>query len=1511
MKKNYNIIRRMVAYVLLVSFLLQSCNSNISLKKESIRSDQNLMQRSPRSDANKEAYTYTIHSGAKLQIEQRGEDSQGTLTDNNVNFSQMRKNIPVTVEKGTYLQKLTKLPTALQQRRIQVGEGSVTIMASGLKGAGDTKEKKKDKGKEKAENQGNAPFSTEIENQTQEAFENLDEAIEAYLSQDKQDKAKKRSIKIQLKNIKDKLLKELKATSYDYFKYLYHVKNAAYLRAIGDTDNADGQEMLAKNLEGKYINYRSKHMKQDFMEAGNKEKVELEEELQLAMIDSGTTTQTTTSTGSLLKVNPKLVPYPKEVVREEIKNNLPVITYNYEKKLSVLNKIPMEETVKREAVLYLETIRGKVQEIESYQGEEDPEVHYSDMQGCVLLIDNTIEELYKLTEHYHDTLPNTLKRLIVASLATFKADLRERSIMTVKDKEELQFKTNRLCAEQSYIAREGLLENHLFNIRTLLTKPGNPSPCCYISYAWPSLENKETEYFVQPFLTTLYNHLTAAGVRMVMDIRDNKPGASIYEFMGRYRDGNPIILVGTESLLQKHYSPVLHAVKTELSIINRRHGEDQKVYGNSRIYPMLLSGNMHTSFPEVYDKNSTVKDAREQRYVLLIKNLLDWLYKNLLSKVQEGYNKLWQEVESKYPELYKPLEVNKVKKELSLGYHHKRLDQLKEESQYKAVQAQEQTKHSDAVGAKMVGVLMESQGLNPKGLYAAFGKQYQRPSITLDFIEREKLWDKMVTHFNFNNPDQQILTLSAQGLGGMGKTELARHYYLNPPNPYTLRAWFNAENKDQLYAEYVELGKSYGIDFSEKAPIQEQAMHIKRWLERQKDCLLVYDNALGSKELEGVLPEEGKHHILITSRNSVGWPAHQQLEVDVMEEGEAIDLICKITGCKKDTPGIKDLVNILQYMPLALAQAGAYMAEKKTSIRKYLDRYSKYKAELLGNENLSKSPKHAAVWVTFNMNFKALKKKCPSALTTLKQASWLAASVIPEILLESMIEGSKDEHLDLLWDDVKGYISRYSLMRIDAQEEKLSMHRLVQDILRSQQQKAESKNMLEQIAVSIKDVYPKNDKTRGDIALVKLLLSHMEILLFHLKPFFNERECADFNLKYYLGDTYYTLGNYIKAEEHFLTNLLVQQTIDEVNHSEVATSLSSIGNVYESLGKHQKALKYLKEALVMKKSIYGVNHPEIATLLNNIGTVYDSLGKHQKALKYLDKALIMKRNIYEGIHPSIAASLSSIGNVYYTLGEDQRTLKYLEEGLKMKEAIYRGNHPSIATSLHNIGNVYSRSREHQKALEYFKKALVMKQDIYPGDHSSVAISLGSIGNVYSRLGEHQKALKYLEEALVMERVIYPGNHLEVATSLGSIGNVYSRLGKHQKALKYLEEGLKMKEAIYEGNHPSIATSLNNIGAVYYSLGKHQEALKYLEEGLVKSQAIYEGNHPSVASSFHNIGNVYYSLREDQKALKHLEKALVMCKAIYPENHPSVASLLGIIKKVYDRLEEHQKGEQKI
>ena len=114
---------------------------------------------------------------------------------------------------------------------------------------------------------------------------------------------------------------------------------------------------------------------------------------------------------------------------------------------------------------------------------------------------------------------------------------------------------------------------------------------------------------------------------------------------------------------------------------------------------------------------------------------------------------------------------------------------------------------------------------------------------------------------------------------------------------------------------------------------------------------MVFDNAdtLTPEELELYFPPGLGGNILITSRNSAMQrltAPENSLEVRKMEENDAVTLLFK-AGCldlsREDlrTEALR-IVRELFCIPLAIDQAGAFIASGATNIRDYLTKYSQH-----------------------------------------------------------------------------------------------------------------------------------------------------------------------------------------------------------------------------------------------------------------------------------------------------------------------------------------------------------------------------------------------------------------------------------------------------------------------------------------------------------------------------------------------------------------------------------------
>ena len=195
-------------------------------------------------------------------------------------------------------------------------------------------------------------------------------------------------------------------------------------------------------------------------------------------------------------------------------------------------------------------------------------------------------------------------------------------------------------------------------------------------------------------------------------------------------------------------------------------------------------------------------------------------------------------------------------------------------------------------------------------------------------------------------------------------------------------------------------------------------------------------------------------------------------------------------------------------------------------------------------------------------------------------------------------------------------------------------------------------------------------------------------------------------------------------------------------------------NAYFHHGDYAEALEWYEKALVICEKILGMEHPSTATIYNNVASVYDNQGEYAKALEWYEKALVICEKILGMEHPDTATTYNNIASVYDNQGEYNKALEWHEKALVIREKILGMEHPDTATTYNNIAGVYDNQGEYDKALEWYEKALVIREKILGVEHPSTAATYNNIASVYDNQGEYAKALEWYEKALViLEKVL--------------------------------------------------------------------------------------------------------------------------------------------------------------
>ncbi|GHA57237.1 cytochrome c [Streptomyces tauricus] len=302
-----------------------------------------------------------------------------------------------------------------------------------------------------------------------------------------------------------------------------------------------------------------------------------------------------------------------------------------------------------------------------------------------------------------------------------------------------------------------------------------------------------------------------------------------------------------------------------------------------------------------------------------------------------------------------------------------------------------------------------------------------------------------------------VLPHTLQGMGGVGKSQLALEYVYRHQLDYKVICWIPAERESLILAALAGLAARLRITPSgPEGGLPAANTAVPAVLEALRtgvpydNWLLVFDNAENVEAVRSYFPANGPGKIIVTSRNRDWERVATPLPVNVFEREESIQLL------QKRSPDLSErdadrLAEALGDLPLAVEQAGAWRAVTGMLVDDYLALLRERSPEIL---HLDPAPDYpVSVAAAWDISLERIKENNPGARELLD----ICACMAPEPVPLSMLRGKRGVDITpdvdpLLRESIKlsraiRDLNQFSLVKLDLRSDTLQMHRLLQNVL--------------------------------------------------------------------------------------------------------------------------------------------------------------------------------------------------------------------------------------------------------------------------------------------------------------------------------------------------------------------------------------------------------------------------------------------------------------------------------
>ena len=282
------------------------------------------------------------------------------------------------------------------------------------------------------------------------------------------------------------------------------------------------------------------------------------------------------------------------------------------------------------------------------------------------------------------------------------------------------------------------------------------------------------------------------------------------------------------------------------------------------------------------------------------------------------------------------------------------------------------------------------------------------PHHRYDFVGREDELEEVRSQLETGENVAITQTAAITGLGGIGKTQTALAYAYKHRAAYEIVWWLPADEPVGLEAVFRELAGPLSIPTQGLEP-EQITQAVKAGLAHNANWLLVFDNVDDENMIpfvQELLPGTAKGYVLITSRLQKFSGRARTVQLGIMSEDEAVRVLL---GERFDTADeatleqAKALAEELGYLPLALAQAHAFIAETGIGLEGYRQDLKDIPEATLNDGTLPPDYPRS-VLQTWLVSMDAAQKRHEGARPLLQLLSFLAPQAVPRALFTEQRE---------------------------------------------------------------------------------------------------------------------------------------------------------------------------------------------------------------------------------------------------------------------------------------------------------------------------------------------------------------------------------------------------------------------------------------------------------------------------------------------------------------------------
>ncbi|MEU7481579.1 tetratricopeptide repeat protein [Lentzea sp. NPDC042327] len=656
--------------------------------------------------------------------------------------------------------------------------------------------------------------------------------------------------------------------------------------------------------------------------------------------------------------------------------------------------------------------------------------------------------------------------------------------------------------------------------------------------------------------------------------------------------------------------------------------------------------------------------------------------------------------------------------------------------------------------------------------------------------------------------EPETRTIVLTGLGGVGKTQLALDHAERAweAGQVDLLVWVTADSRDAVVSAYASLARDLtGI---EDVDLERGAVRLWEWLARTSArWLVVLDDVMRPTDLNRLWPPKSPNgRTVVTTRRTdaaIRGDGRKLINIGVFHPAESLSYL--ESALEDHTHLLSEAAELgpdLGHLPLALAQASAYMVDLNLPCDRYRARFADRQrtlATLFPDREHLPDGHQRTVAATWSLSVELADQLVPAGLARplLMVASLLDPNGIPldvfstPSVLEWLTRSagrrvSAEESRDGLW-----CLHRLSLISSarNPDDQAVRVHRLVQRVTRDTITTEQLEELTHAGAKALVEVWPEEFK---DAVLGQSLRANTDALAASTGELLWRCSCREvlFRAAISLGHN----GGVVAARTAFL---------------------SLTASAERLLGQDAPATLQARKYLARWTGEAGYPTQAVEQMETLLSDVVRAKGGTSRAVLEARSDLAHWRGQADDPHGALFDFVAMVPDFIAELGEDDLL---------------------TLTARGNAARFYGEAGYPCAAVSAYRELLPDLRRVLGEDHAATLTAAHNYAHWRGMAGDPVGAVAALRAVLENRARVLGDNHPHTLSTRGVIARWFWRTGNPDEAAKQLEGVVLDRTREFGAEHPTVVIDLVDLAVIWAHAGNRAKAQAALDAALAADES---------------------------------------------------------------------------